>query len=55
MRIDGEVVFPDGDAINWRELHNALDQASSAEVLVKSIGGARLLDVSQFLSSRQAA
>jgi phosphoribosyl-dephospho-CoA transferase len=46
MRIDGEVVFPDGEAVNWRELHMALNQDGPTEVLAKSIGGVRLLDVS---------
>jgi phosphoribosyl-dephospho-CoA transferase len=47
MRIDGEVVFPDGEAVNWRELHIALNQDGPSEVLAKSIGGVRLLDVSR--------
>ncbi len=31
MRIDGEVVFPDGNAVNWRELRNALNQSMAAQ------------------------
>lgn len=37
MRIDGEIEFPNGDAVSWRDLAKA-----PAEVLVKSSGGARL-------------
>jgi phosphoribosyl-dephospho-CoA transferase len=37
MRADGEAVFPDGDAVSWREW-----TSGSATVLVKSIRGARL-------------
>jgi phosphoribosyl-dephospho-CoA transferase len=55
MRIDGEVVFPDGSAVNWRELYNVLNQDKPGEVLVKSMGGARLLDASRLPGSRQAA
>jgi phosphoribosyl-dephospho-CoA transferase len=38
MRIDGEVVFSDGAAANWRELHNALAREEAAEVLIKTMG-----------------
>jgi phosphoribosyl-dephospho-CoA transferase len=55
MRIDGEVVFPDWRAVNRRELYNVLNQDKPAEVLVKSMGGVRLLDASRLPGSRQAA
>jgi phosphoribosyl-dephospho-CoA transferase len=55
MRIDGEVVFPDGTAVNWRELHRAINENTPAEVLVKSIGGARLVNVTELPGSRRAA
>jgi phosphoribosyl-dephospho-CoA transferase len=45
LRIDGEVIFPDGTAVNWRELWNALRAADLATVLAKSIEGVRLLDI----------
>jgi phosphoribosyl-dephospho-CoA transferase len=45
LRIDGEVVFPDGSAVNWRELWNALRAADLTTVLAKSIEGVRLLDI----------
>jgi len=53
LRIDGEVVFPDGSAVNWRELWNA-HRASHrgahwaedrATVLAKTMEGVRLLDI----------
>jgi phosphoribosyl-dephospho-CoA transferase len=45
MRIDGEVVFRDGSAVNWRELWNAHRAARRAEVLAKRMEGVRLLDI----------
>ncbi len=44
MRIDGELVRPDGAAVNWRELHRGAD-----EVLVKSAAGVAMLDRGLFL------
>jgi phosphoribosyl-dephospho-CoA transferase len=55
MRIDGEVMFPDGEAVNWRELHLALNQDGPTEVLVKSIGGVHLLDISRAPKTWRAA
>ena len=55
VRIDGEVVFPDGEAVNWRELHMALNQDGPTEVLAKSIGGMRLLDISRAPRTWRAA
>jgi len=48
IRIDGEVVFADGGAVNWRELHSALNEGRQAEVLVKSIDAVRPAKLSQF-------
>jgi phosphoribosyl-dephospho-CoA transferase len=45
MRLDGELMRDDGTAVNWRELH-----AGAAEVLVKSLTGAGLLDRGLFIS-----
>jgi malonate decarboxylase holo-[acyl-carrier-protein] synthase len=53
FRIDGEVIFPDGSAVNWRELWNAHRTAHSAAqwvedratVLAKTTEGVRLLDI----------
>ena len=55
FRIDGEIVFADGSAVNWRELHHALSQQRRAEVLVKSIDGVRLVNVAQLTGSGVAA
>ena len=46
LRIDGEVVFPDGSAVNWRELWNEHRTGGRAGVLAKSMEGVRLLDIS---------
>ena len=48
--IDGEIVFPDGRAVNWRELYNAMRQDAPAQVLVKSIDRVALADVDQLIS-----
>jgi phosphoribosyl-dephospho-CoA transferase len=44
MRIDGEIVFPQGAAANWRELHKALDADGPAEILIKTMGGVCAVD-----------
>lgn len=44
MRIDGELLRPDGAAVNWRELH-----AGATEVMVKRIGGVAMVSRAQFL------
>jgi phosphoribosyl-dephospho-CoA transferase len=45
LGIDGEIIFPDGSAVNWRELWNAHQTADQTTVLVKSMEGVRLLDI----------
>jgi phosphoribosyl-dephospho-CoA transferase len=45
LRIDGEVVFPDGSAVNWRELWNAHRAAHHATVLAKTLESVCLLDI----------
>jgi phosphoribosyl-dephospho-CoA transferase len=50
LRIDGEVVFPDGSAVNWRELWNALVTTDLAMVLAKTMEGVRLLDIASLPS-----
>jgi phosphoribosyl-dephospho-CoA transferase len=54
MRIDGEIVFPDGTAVNWRELHHAL-RHGIGEVLVKSLEGIRLMNVAQLMGAYRQA
>lgn len=41
MRIDGEIVFPQGAAANWRELHKAFDEDGPADILIKTMDGVR--------------
>ena len=45
LRIDGEVVFSDGSAVNWRELWMAHRAAGRPTVLAKTMDGVRLLEV----------
>jgi phosphoribosyl-dephospho-CoA transferase len=45
LRIDGEVIFPDGSAVNWRELWTARRAADRTSVLAKTMEGVRLLDI----------
>jgi phosphoribosyl-dephospho-CoA transferase len=45
LRIDGEVVFSDGSAVNWRELWMAYRAADRAMVLAKTMEGVRLLEI----------
>jgi len=45
LRIDGEITFPDGSAVNWRELWNARQAADGATVLAKTMESVRLFDV----------
>lgn len=55
MRIDGEIVFMDGGAVNWRELRAVLDGEPSGTVLVKSIDRVRLASISQLPNLRSVA
>ena len=50
LRIDGEIIFPDGSAVNWRELWNAHQAAGRATVLAKTMESVRLLDVASLAS-----
>jgi phosphoribosyl-dephospho-CoA transferase len=45
VRIDGEIIFPDGTAVNWRELWNAYQAAEGATVLAKTMEGVQLLKI----------
>jgi phosphoribosyl-dephospho-CoA transferase len=55
LRIDGEVVFPDGSAVNWRELWNEHRTGGRAGVLAKTMEGVRLLDIASLLGVGQRA
>jgi phosphoribosyl-dephospho-CoA transferase len=50
LRIDGEIIFPDGTAVNWRELWNAYQAADGATVLAKTMERVRLLDIASLQS-----
>jgi phosphoribosyl-dephospho-CoA transferase len=45
LRIDGEIIFPDGAAVNWCELWNAYRAGDGAGVLAKTMQGVRLFDI----------
>jgi phosphoribosyl-dephospho-CoA transferase len=47
--IDGEIVFPDGSAVNWRELLKALRLKAAGKLLVKDMGSVRLVDLACLL------
>jgi phosphoribosyl-dephospho-CoA transferase len=49
VRIDGEVMFSNGSAVNWRELLDAHQAIDCTTVLVKTIDGVRMLDVMSLL------
>ncbi len=51
VRLDGEVVLPDGRAVHWREIAQA--RVPSAEVLVKTIDGIVMCPVTELF--RRAA
>lgn len=53
-RFDGEIVFTDGSAVNWRELHAALARRQTEEVLVKSASGARLVSAGRLVGGGAA-
>jgi phosphoribosyl-dephospho-CoA transferase len=44
MRIDGEIVFSQAIAANWRELHKALGGHGPADILIKTMDGVRAVD-----------
>ena len=55
LRIDGEIVFADRTAVNWRELWNAVQSRDRAGVLGKTMEGVRLLDIASLLRIGQPA
>jgi phosphoribosyl-dephospho-CoA transferase len=59
LRIDGEVIFPDGSAVNWRELWSAYRDRNRAKdrtrVLAKTLEGVRLLDMASLLGLAESA
>jgi phosphoribosyl-dephospho-CoA transferase len=55
LRIDGEILFPDGSGVNWRELWSALGAKDRATVLAKTMEGVRLLDLNLLMGAEQVA
>jgi phosphoribosyl-dephospho-CoA transferase len=53
LPLDGEIVFPDGGAVAWKEWRNAT--RDKARVLVKSIDAVRLADTASLLATLEAA
>lgn len=53
LPLDGEVVFPNGDAVAWKEWRDAT--AAGARVLVKSADTVRLANPAALLESLEAA
>ncbi|WP_158811506.1 malonate decarboxylase holo-[acyl-carrier-protein] synthase [Beijerinckia sp. L45] len=54
VRIDGELVFADGRAVNWREFWTVIRQAVAGTILVKTNGGVSLQDVEGVILGRAA-
>lgn len=52
LPLDGEIVFPNGDAVAWKEWRNAA--RDKARVLVKSIDAVRLADTASLLATLEA-
>jgi phosphoribosyl-dephospho-CoA transferase len=54
VRIDGELVFANGEAVQWRELHGALCKGRGGAVVVKSMDCLQLMNI-EALRERVAA
>jgi phosphoribosyl-dephospho-CoA transferase len=54
LRIDGEVIFSDGSAVNWQELWSAYLAVDGAKVLAKAMEGVRLLDIASLQGGQHA-
>ena len=55
VRIDGEILFPDGSSVNWRELWSAHEAGDRRTVLAKTMEGVRLLDLNLLLRAERVA
>lgn len=53
LPLDGEVMFPSGDAVSWKEWSTA--DAAQARVLVKAIDGVRLAPTDELLATLRTA
>ncbi|WP_229219196.1 malonate decarboxylase holo-[acyl-carrier-protein] synthase [Duganella sp. BJB1802] len=47
--LDGEIVFPGGQAVSWKEWRTAMD--NPARVIVKELHGVRLVDTASLLAT----
>ena len=52
LPLDGEIVFPGGQAVSWKEWRMAI--ANPAKVIVKELHGVRLVDTASLLSTLEA-
>jgi phosphoribosyl-dephospho-CoA transferase len=55
LPLDGEIVFPSGDAVAWREWRNANAQQAPSRVLVKRRVGVALLTISALRATLEGA
>ncbi|AMP00566.1 malonate decarboxylase holo-[acyl-carrier-protein] synthase [Collimonas arenae] len=55
LPLDGEIVFPDGQAVAWKECQQALQLADPQKVLVKSESGVGLTMLSTLIASLENA
>ena len=55
LPLDGEVVFPDGRAVAWKELRIALDGTPGTRVLAKSLERVALVVVDELLATLEEA
>lgn len=50
LPLDGEIVFPNGDAVAWKEWQQARTSSAGCRVLVKNLCGVRLAPAAQMLT-----
>lgn len=55
LPLDGEIVFPEGQGVAWKECWQALHAASQPRVLVKTEAAVRLTPLSALMSALEAA
>lgn len=53
LPLDGEIVFPSGQAVAWKEWLNAMDAPNDPRVLVKESSAVRLLPTAALLAAFQ--
>ena len=55
LPLDGEIVFPDGRAVAWKELRAAFDSAPGTRVLAKSLANVALVKPDELLATLEEA